>query len=208
MQAVWRIPSNEIDRPGSFASHMSRCVLLLVEILRHTRDHKMLFDLALRLRDTPESDKWVNIVNILLLKCDCKVRFHNASASNLFSNISSFHSKIFFRNHSLKVARRVSICLPQRFHPSKVYTNILKYIITSILGLPCGCMHSIPPKLRHINWWTLPPSTIHPATYIKSPVNYPKHLLSTIKVFETYICDHSFIDLLSNFLSHMNDVLI
>ncbi|XP_054272503.1 calcineurin-binding protein cabin-1-like [Macrosteles quadrilineatus] len=54
---VWRIPSNEIDRPGSFASHMSRCVLLLVEVLRHGRDHKMLFDLALRLRDTPESDK-------------------------------------------------------------------------------------------------------------------------------------------------------
>uniref|UniRef100_A0A1B6KZB6 Uncharacterized protein n=1 Tax=Graphocephala atropunctata TaxID=36148 RepID=A0A1B6KZB6_9HEMI len=54
---VWRIPSTEIDRPGSFASHMSRCVLLLVDVLRHTCDHKMLFDLALHLRDTPEADK-------------------------------------------------------------------------------------------------------------------------------------------------------
>ncbi|KAG8311302.1 Calcineurin-binding protein cabin-1 [Homalodisca vitripennis] len=54
---VWRIPSNEIDRPGSFASHMSRCVLLLVDVLRDTCDHKMLFDLALHLKDTPEADK-------------------------------------------------------------------------------------------------------------------------------------------------------
>ncbi|XP_021941832.1 mucin-17-like, partial [Zootermopsis nevadensis] len=54
---VWRIPVSEIDRPGSFASHMSRCVLLLMEVLREIRDHRMLLELCLQLRRTPEADK-------------------------------------------------------------------------------------------------------------------------------------------------------
>lgn len=54
---VWRIPVSEIDRPGSFASHMSRCVLLLMEVLREVRDHRMLLELCLQLRRTPEADK-------------------------------------------------------------------------------------------------------------------------------------------------------
>jgi hypothetical protein len=58
-QGVWRIPVSEIDRPGSFASHMSRCVLLLMEVLREVRDHRMLLELCLQLRRTPEADKLV-----------------------------------------------------------------------------------------------------------------------------------------------------
>jgi calcineurin-binding protein cabin-1 len=57
---VWRIPVSEIDRPGSFASHMSRCVLLLMEVLREVRDHRMLLELCLQLRRTPEADKLVH----------------------------------------------------------------------------------------------------------------------------------------------------
>lgn len=56
---MWRIPVSEIDRPGSFASHMSRCVLLLMEVLREVRDHRMLLELCLQLRRTPEADKLV-----------------------------------------------------------------------------------------------------------------------------------------------------
>ncbi|XP_069674696.1 calcineurin-binding protein cabin-1-like isoform X2 [Periplaneta americana] len=54
---VWRIPVSEIDRPGSFASHMSRCVLLLMEVLREVRDHRMLLELCIQLKRTPEADK-------------------------------------------------------------------------------------------------------------------------------------------------------
>ncbi|XP_075228430.1 calcineurin-binding protein cabin-1-like isoform X2 [Lycorma delicatula] len=54
---VWRIPSSEIDRPGSFAGHMSRCLHLLLDLLRDSRDHKMLFTLSLQLKDTPDPDK-------------------------------------------------------------------------------------------------------------------------------------------------------
>jgi hypothetical protein len=68
---VWRIPVSEIDRPGSFASHMSRCVLLLMEVLREVRDHRMLLELCLQLRRTPEADKLVycnsNILAIFFL---------------------------------------------------------------------------------------------------------------------------------------------
>ncbi|GLV33874.1 hypothetical protein CBL_11242 [Carabus blaptoides fortunei] len=54
---VWRIPTSEIDRPGSFAAHMSRCVLLLMQVLRDSEDHKTLLDLCLLLRRTPDPDK-------------------------------------------------------------------------------------------------------------------------------------------------------
>ncbi|XP_063238012.1 calcineurin-binding protein cabin-1-like isoform X2 [Bacillus rossius redtenbacheri] len=54
---IWRIPSSEIDRPGSFASHMSRCMTLLMEILREQKDQKLLMELAVQLSRIPEADK-------------------------------------------------------------------------------------------------------------------------------------------------------
>lgn len=54
---VWRIPIPEIDRPGCFASHMSRCILLLMDVLRELRDHSLLLELCVALRRTPEPDK-------------------------------------------------------------------------------------------------------------------------------------------------------
>ncbi|KAF4526739.1 hypothetical protein B566_EDAN015309 [Ephemera danica] len=54
---VWRIPINEIDRPGCFASHMSRCVLLTMDLVRELKDHNTLLDLCLQLRRIPEPDK-------------------------------------------------------------------------------------------------------------------------------------------------------
>ncbi|XP_008547464.1 calcineurin-binding protein cabin-1 [Microplitis demolitor] len=54
---VWRIPNDEIDRPGSFASHMSRCVHLLMQVLKETDDSRMLMELCIHLRKTPDADK-------------------------------------------------------------------------------------------------------------------------------------------------------
>lgn len=54
---IWKIPVNEIDRPGSFASHMSRCVLLSMEILKEIDDHKTLLDISVQLQKTPDPDK-------------------------------------------------------------------------------------------------------------------------------------------------------
>lgn len=56
-QGVWRIPSSEIDRPGSLAAHMARCVTLLLQVLRQNNDYKMLLDVCLQLRRTPDADK-------------------------------------------------------------------------------------------------------------------------------------------------------
>ncbi|XP_013191056.2 calcineurin-binding protein cabin-1-like [Amyelois transitella] len=54
---VWKIPVSEVDRAGGFAFHMSRCVLLTMEILKEIDDHKTLLDLSLHLQRIPESDK-------------------------------------------------------------------------------------------------------------------------------------------------------
>ncbi|XP_076237549.1 calcineurin-binding protein cabin-1 isoform X2 [Calliopsis andreniformis] len=54
---VWHIPNREVDRAGSFAFHMSRCVTLLMQVLKETNDGRMLMQLSVQLGKTPESDK-------------------------------------------------------------------------------------------------------------------------------------------------------
>ncbi|XP_059614787.1 calcineurin-binding protein cabin-1-like [Phlebotomus argentipes] len=54
---IWRNPSSEIDRPGSFASHLSKCVIVLMDVLKANCDYRILFELALQLHRSPEADK-------------------------------------------------------------------------------------------------------------------------------------------------------
>ena len=54
---IWRIPSAEIDRPGNFTSHLSKCVIILMEVLKKINDYDTLMDLALQLQRNPEADK-------------------------------------------------------------------------------------------------------------------------------------------------------
>lgn len=54
---IWRIPSTEIDRPGSLAAHMNRCISLLLQVLRTTNDTKTLMELGMQLKKAPDRDK-------------------------------------------------------------------------------------------------------------------------------------------------------
>lgn len=63
-QGVWHIPNREVDRPGSFAFHMSRCVTLLMQVLKETNDGRMLMQLSVQLGKIPESDKYTFKLNI------------------------------------------------------------------------------------------------------------------------------------------------
>ncbi|XP_058820914.1 calcineurin-binding protein cabin-1-like [Topomyia yanbarensis] len=54
---IWRIPSSDIDRPGSFASHLSKSVIILLLTLKQINDHETLLDLAIQLYRTPDADK-------------------------------------------------------------------------------------------------------------------------------------------------------
>ncbi|XP_042206107.1 uncharacterized protein LOC121855286 isoform X2 [Homarus americanus] len=54
---VWRIPNDEVDRPGSFAAHMYRCVSLTLDILPQMKDFFPVLQIALALKNSPEKDK-------------------------------------------------------------------------------------------------------------------------------------------------------
>lgn len=54
---IWRIPTAEIDRPGNFTSHLSKCIIILMDVLKKTSDHETLLDLALQLQKVPETEK-------------------------------------------------------------------------------------------------------------------------------------------------------
>uniref|UniRef100_A0A8C6MCT5 Calcineurin-binding protein cabin-1 n=1 Tax=Nothobranchius furzeri TaxID=105023 RepID=A0A8C6MCT5_NOTFU len=54
---IWRIPVDEIDRPGSFASHMNRSVVLLLEVLAQLKDHSTLLKVSFMLHRNPDQGK-------------------------------------------------------------------------------------------------------------------------------------------------------
>lgn len=54
---IWRIPSSEIDRPGSFSAHLVKCVNILIEMLLKRNQYKTLVDISLNLYKTPDVDK-------------------------------------------------------------------------------------------------------------------------------------------------------
>ncbi|KAM4808088.1 calcineurin-binding protein cabin-1 [Rhinophrynus dorsalis] len=54
---IWRIPVDDIDRPGSFASHMNRSVVLLLNVLAQLKDSNTLLNLSCMLQRTPDQGK-------------------------------------------------------------------------------------------------------------------------------------------------------
>ncbi|KAI5730689.1 hypothetical protein M8J76_016458 [Diaphorina citri] len=57
IQGLWRTPIADLDRPGSFAYHMSRSIHLVVDLLSEIKDAKTLMDIAVALKDEPEAEK-------------------------------------------------------------------------------------------------------------------------------------------------------
>ena len=58
---IWRIPVNEIDRPGSFAAHCAKCLMLMIDVLRSLTDLGSLTDIAIQMRKPPsEENKFVH----------------------------------------------------------------------------------------------------------------------------------------------------
>ncbi|XP_053135173.1 calcineurin-binding protein cabin-1 isoform X2 [Hemicordylus capensis] len=54
---IWRIPVDEIDRPGSFASHMNRSIVLLLDVLSQLKDYHTLLKVSSMLQRTPDQGK-------------------------------------------------------------------------------------------------------------------------------------------------------
>ncbi|XP_064478265.1 calcineurin-binding protein cabin-1-like [Ornithodoros turicata] len=54
---IWHTPGDEIDRPGSFATHMKRSVVLLMEVLRLRRDVDKMVYVTVQLSRNPDLDK-------------------------------------------------------------------------------------------------------------------------------------------------------
>ncbi|RWS11005.1 hypothetical protein B4U79_00407 [Dinothrombium tinctorium] len=55
--AIWRIPADDIDRPGSFSTHMYRSTLLLLRICTTVFDYQNLCTIAIQLNRTPDAGK-------------------------------------------------------------------------------------------------------------------------------------------------------
>ena len=49
---------DEIDRPGSFASHMNRSIVLLLNVLSQLKDYNTLLKVSSMLQRTPDQGKY------------------------------------------------------------------------------------------------------------------------------------------------------
>ena len=56
-QGIWKIPIDEIDRSGSFPSHLNRCIGLVLEVLKAEKDSQTLHQVHLQLNRQPEPGK-------------------------------------------------------------------------------------------------------------------------------------------------------
>jgi len=84
---VWRIPISEIDRPGSFAFHCSKSLMLLIDVLRGIPDLNTLADIAIQMRKAPtEENKFVS-------ECD-RVEVGTMSITYLVNIIKGIKSKV------------------------------------------------------------------------------------------------------------------
>ena len=54
---MWQVPSDEINRPGSFSSHARRNLELLLRILSDLKDAQTLLQLAQHLKSRPDPNK-------------------------------------------------------------------------------------------------------------------------------------------------------
>ncbi|ELU14550.1 hypothetical protein CAPTEDRAFT_87861, partial [Capitella teleta] len=56
-QGLWHIPIEDIDRSGSFATHLFRALCLLLEVLRSAHEPSMLLHLHQQMLRTPDQGK-------------------------------------------------------------------------------------------------------------------------------------------------------
>ncbi|XP_031617058.1 calcineurin-binding protein cabin-1-like isoform X2 [Contarinia nasturtii] len=53
----WRNHSSEIERPGSFSAHLSKCVNILMQTLRLNQDYKLFLEIIFYMQRVPDADK-------------------------------------------------------------------------------------------------------------------------------------------------------
>lgn len=74
LQGFWRNKSSEIERPGSFSSHLSKCVNILMKILKINLDYKFLLEIIFHLQRIPDADKYVSYFHKWQTKIDQKIK--------------------------------------------------------------------------------------------------------------------------------------
>ncbi|XP_076807625.1 calcineurin-binding protein cabin-1-like [Clavelina lepadiformis] len=142
---VWRIPVDDIDRPGSFAAHLYRCVSLLIEVLRKLRHNEALLHIHNLLNRIPEYGKKylrevdrVGLSRISLVYCRAvlhrkikALRTSESSCPNLdrFTGVDNIRSLTDTEDayKSIKMNSSTEECLNRLMDAYKVYQDSHKH---------------------------------------------------------------------------------
>lgn len=68
---------NEVDRPGSFCTHIYRAVYLLLDVLLETKDNQLLLHVSAFLYKTPDKDRYVvTSYHCIISSAEGKIQVH------------------------------------------------------------------------------------------------------------------------------------
>ena len=95
---IWRLPISEIDRAGSFSSHINKCMITLLDLAREMKDQSILLEVALQLRRPPDINQkylyekqrksiaqksYTLLKNVLKCKVDEHIKYESSQETRL-----------------------------------------------------------------------------------------------------------------------------
>lgn len=95
---IWRLPISEIDRAGSFSSHINKCMTTLMDLAMEMKDHNILLEVALQLRRPPDVNQkylyerqrksigqlaYSSVKNVLKAKVDDHIKYDSSQENRL-----------------------------------------------------------------------------------------------------------------------------
>ncbi|XP_037928084.1 calcineurin-binding protein cabin-1-like [Teleopsis dalmanni] len=140
---IWRIPSSEIDRPGSFSTHLVKCVSTLIQLLLKTDDYNLLIDIGLQLYKTPDNDKrYIKDFERIELYANCVNYCAQILRKNLKNNMEQRDDKELLEL-ILDIYRIHKKCVKHMNHKEVLFTKLLVdaykyYVQDKVENLPAN----------------------------------------------------------------------
>lgn len=138
---IWRIPSSEIDRPGSFSSHLVKCVSILIQVLRKSNNHKLLIDVAQQLYRPPDNDKRYIKDSDRMELYQQAMTFCVQIMRNLFKNITETRDNVETLNLLIDIYKAHKRCIKYMPQKEPLFIQLLVdvykfYIQDKVLKMP------------------------------------------------------------------------
>lgn len=125
---IWRIPSEEVDRPGTFEHWMFKCTHLLICVCTKLCDTQMLCNIAFQLSKTPDANKKYLHNRERVLLAQFAVKSIILVATHTVSNAMKPEEKLYYKKDSLQIA--------DRFIKANIFVDDMQALVNHLASIP------------------------------------------------------------------------